>query len=216
MTDDTNAIGPLDPDSRGEDDIASHLLEPLRAPEQLDATFSARVMSAVHAEVRGRRHSSRAGWWRRRRTLHLSPLAGLAMAAGVAGLVVLGVAAGDRLPGRPEVFAALAPPAATKDTVHVVRFVFTDREAKAVSLVGDFNAWSKDATPLMEATSDGTWVVTVELERGRHEYAFVVRRGDEERWSADPFASPVRDDFGTESSVVTVGGPPALDRASTS
>ena len=89
-----------------------------------------------------------------------------------------------------------------------MRFVFTDPDAKAVSLVGDFNAWARDATPLAEHADDGTWVVSVELPRGRHEYAFVVRREGDERWAADPFALPVRDDFGTESSIVTVGGPP--------
>lgn len=199
------------------DDIAPHLVQPLRAAERLDDTFPARVMSAVHAEARGQERTataresraSRTGWWRRQHTVRLSPLGGLAMAAGLAGLAVLAgraTSGGDRLVRGRETSTPLAR--AVPETVHVVRFVFTDSLAKSVSLVGDFNAWARDATPLAEHAGDGTWVVSVELPRGRHEYAFVVRRERDERWAADPFALPVRDDFGTESSIVTVGGPP--------
>jgi 1,4-alpha-glucan branching enzyme len=148
--------------------------------------------------------------------VRLSPIGALAMAAGIAGLAVLGTVRAARLwqaPARQETFAAASAP----ETVHVVRFVFTDPEASAVSLVGDFNGWSKNATPLTVGTADGTWIVSLELPRGRHEYAFVVRRGREERWSSDPAALPVRDDFGTETSIVTVGGPGAArERPSTS
>ena len=218
MTDNEHGSAPRDGATDEGDSIAPRIVQPLRAAERLDPTFVARVMSAVHAEARGwaARTAPRAGWWRRQRTIQLSPLAGLAMAAGVAGLVVLAATEGDRLLRRPAPGAPIVQ-AAAAETVHVVRFVFTDRDAKAVSLVGDFNGWSKDATPLAEETRDGTWVVSVELPRGRHEYAFVVQRGDEERWAADPFSLPVRDDFGTESSVLTVGGSrPATERPSAS
>ncbi|MEO7713804.1 MAG: isoamylase early set domain-containing protein [Gemmatimonadaceae bacterium] len=198
---------------REEDSIAPHLVRPLRAAERVDSTFTARVMSAVHAESRrlggtgSRRSVPAVGWWRRPRTIHLSPLGGLAIAAGVAALVVFGSTwRGARLE-RDVPVTALARDVASPDTVHIVRFVFTDREAKSVSLVGDFNAWSREATPLVEESRDGTWVVSVELPGGRHEYAFVVRRGDEEHWAADPNAPPVLDDFGTESSVVIVRSP---------
>src|SRR5258705_169810 len=149
----------------------------------------------------------RTSWWTRKRTVQISALGGLAMVAGIAGLVVLGSIARDWSPGRSDPRAPVARVGAAAETVHVVRFVFSDREAQAVSLVGDFNAWSKSATPLVEQTGTGTWVVTLELPRGRHEYAFVVHRGTEERWAADPFGVPVRDEFGTESSIVTVDAP---------
>ena len=223
MTDDDHVNAPLG-DSAGDDGhIAPHIVRPLRAAERLDSTFAARVMSAVHAEARGRGRAGRslpaspAGWWRRQRTIHLSPLGGLAMAAGIAAFAVLGAMGRDRLLRRPDARAPLVRSAAAAETVHVVRFVFTDRGAKAVSLIGDFNAWTKDATPLVEEARDGTWVVSVALPRGRHEYAFVVRRGTEEHWASDPFSLPVRDDFGIESSVVTVGSPrPATEHPGTS
>ena len=147
------------------DDIAPHIVRPLRAAERLDDTFPARVMSAVHAEARGQErtataresHVSRTGWWRRQRTVRLSPLGGLAMAAGLAGLAVLAGRAtrgGDRIVREGDASATLAR--AMPETVHVVRFVFTDSLAKSVSLVGDFNAWARNATPLAEHAGDGT------------------------------------------------------------
>jgi len=90
--------------------------------------------------------------------------------------------------------------------VHVVRFVFRDPDARRVALVGDFNGWSKDATPLATVNEPGAWAVSVTMPKGRHEYAFIV---DGVRWSPDPFAARVADEFGTESSVVTVGVGPA-------
>jgi hypothetical protein len=216
MIDDERATG-----HEGLDDgdrIAPHIVRPLRTAEHLDATFSARVMSAVHAHVRARASTARttaaAGWWRQRDVVRLSPLAAALLAAGIAGLAVFGtmqMAGTWRAPAQRVNLAAVTAP----ETVHVVRFMYTDPEASAVSLVGDFNGWSKEATPLAVATGDGTWIVSLELPRGRHEYAFVVRRGREERWSADPAVLPVHDDFGTETSIVTVGGSRAT-RPSTS
>ena len=209
MTDDRHADAPSSGSRNEGDGIAPRIVRPLRAAERVDSSFTARVMSAVHAETRGRdratdsRAARRGAWWTRKRTIQLSPLGGLAMAAGIAGLAVLGATTRDKLLDPPSSAASFRP--AVPDTVHVVRFVFIDRDAEAVSLVGDFNAWSKSTTPLVEETGDGTWVVALALPRGRHEYAFVVRRANEEQWAADPVAPPVRDEFGTESSVVTVG-----------
>jgi 1,4-alpha-glucan branching enzyme len=55
----------------------------------------------------------------------------------------------------------------------------------------------------------GVWSVELPLRQGRHEYAFVVLDTTGERWVADPLAPRVRDEFGTESSVVTVKPRPA-------
>lgn len=85
--------------------------------------------------------------------------------------------------------------------MYVVRFVLADARARTVSLVGDFNAWAKRATPLRVA-KPGVWSAQVALPPGRHEYAFVV---DGKRWVADPAAERLADDFDTPSSVVTVG-----------
>jgi 1,4-alpha-glucan branching enzyme len=86
--------------------------------------------------------------------------------------------------------------------VQTVQFVFRAPSAHRVALVGDFNDWDSEATPLRPAAG-GLWTVTVPLTAGRYTYTFVV---DGERWMADPAAPPAPpDDFGRPGSVVTIG-----------
>ena len=87
----------------------------------------------------------------------------------------------------------------------MVRFVLQADNARRVALVGDFNGWTAGATQMTPTARPGVWTVDVALPPGRHEYAFVV---DGSRWMADPLATVQHDDFGTESSVVTVGRTP--------
>jgi 1,4-alpha-glucan branching enzyme len=88
------------------------------------------------------------------------------------------------------------------DTVQLVRFIFVATDARSVALVGDFNGWDRSAVRLTRSGTGGVWSATVRLPAGRHEYAFLV---DGERWVADPNApSSIEDEFGVESSVVTV------------
>jgi hypothetical protein len=47
--------------------------------------------------------------------------------------------------------------------------------------------------------------VSVNIPRGRHEYAFIVDDGQGEKWIADPRKPVMTDEFGTESSVLHVG-----------
>jgi hypothetical protein len=194
-------------------EVIARIAVPLKAPERLDETFDARVMSAVHAEVLGRldaAHTARLdergthrAWWLRRRTLQVSPISGVALAASVAAVFFL---AGNALQIRREGSSGVARASSiAPDTVHIVRFVLRDPGARSVTLVGDFNAWTRGATRLVRTRDDGTWTVSVPLERGRHEYAFIVQQRDGEQWIADPFGSSHMDEFGTESSVVEVG-----------
>jgi hypothetical protein len=174
------------------EEFAAMVAGPLKAPVKFEAGFDARVMAQIAAEAA-------TPWWRRK-SIALSPLGGLALAAGFGALMVLGgVGLGRTLqPATPAV-------AQRSDTVHVVRFVFSAPGARSVSLAGDFNGWSQAATPLEDLDGQGQWSVTMTLPAGRHEYAFVV---DGERWVADPFAVAARDEFGQESSVLRVGNEP--------
>jgi len=151
--------------------------------------------------------------WRRRRSVTLPPAAWGALAAGFAAIVSLGTLSIARrasmMPQAPGgTYGVRAQPARqavaaapSHDTVYVVRFVLTDASARTVSLVGDFNAWAKRATPLV-AVKPGVWSAQVALPAGRHEYAFVV---DGKHWVADPASERLADDFDTPSSIVTVG-----------
>lgn len=165
----------------------------LRTAEPLPTGAEARLLATLAATPRPSRPLP---WWRRSRTFTLSPVGGLALAAGVAGLVVLGAFGAVR--------GGLAGPAATvavaPDTVHLVRFVLVNPEAKQVALAGDFNGWRSEA--LVPAAAGGVWSVAVPLAAGRYEYAFVV---DGERWVADPALPAARDEFGGEHSVLHVG-----------
>lgn len=187
-----------DPDN--DDSFIERVANPLRRQERPDATFEARAMSAVHAAARSDATAqARRSWWLRSRTLRMTPLASLALAAGFAGLVVAGSAVLNGV-GR----AGSAVAEARADTVHVVRFVLIDPSARQVTLVGAFNQWQRGATQLT-STRPGVWTVDVPLHAGLYEYAFVVQSESGERWVADPLGMTVRDEFGTESSVVAVG-----------
>ena len=86
----------------------------------------------------------------------------------------------------------------------LIQFVLVAPEAGAVSVVGDFNDWNVEATPLVRDRGDGVWSVTVPLEPGRYRYSFLV---DGTTWRDDPHAaSTLADEFGPPSSVIMVGG----------
>lgn len=176
-------------DPRDEARFIERVAGVLREPEMLDAEFERRVLQVVREDARP--------WWRRPRTFALSPIGGLALAAGFAGLVVLGGVGVAR--GLADDVPAVATVAS--DTVHLVRFVLAAPGASQVTLVGDFNGWTRGATALAPVGEGDLWSVSVPLRAGRHEYAFVV---DGERWVADPLAPRRTDDFGTESSVLRV------------
>jgi 1,4-alpha-glucan branching enzyme len=57
--------------------------------------------------------------------------------------------------------------------LRAVNFVCNAPQAKAVSLVGDFNQWDPAAHP-MKHMPDQSWLLNVELKHGHHRYAFLV------------------------------------------
>lgn len=75
-------------------------------------------------------------------------------------------------------------------------------DAKSVVIVGDFNNWDKEATP-MKRLKNGDFTVTLELETGR-EYRFkylIDGHRWENDWHADRYEKNI---YGTEDSVVVV------------
>jgi hypothetical protein len=83
-----------------------------------------------------------------------------------------------------------------------LQFVLVAPQAASVSLVGDFNDWDPARSPMQ--TAHGIWATALRLAPGRYRYAFLVNGVE---WRADPGAPAAKDDeFGTPSSVVTVGG----------
>jgi len=188
--------------------FADRVAESLRAPERAHPSFEKRLMDKVRMEgpaLYPVRASSNASWWRTQRVFRLSPLTGLAMAAGISAIIALGgIAVGSRMSARSQGSSRTAQATTPRDTVQLVRFVFVDPGAASVALVGDFNEWTRGATELKRSGAPGVWAVSVALTPGRHEYAFIINGS---RWVADPLAVKSSDDFGTESSVIRVGTP---------
>ncbi len=85
--------------------------------------------------------------------------------------------------------------------------------ADRIFLVGDFNQWSKNATPLRQ-DRDGVWRATVDLLAGsRHEFRYMI----DGQWKTDSHADGfATNTYGTENSVViaVVSDSNRLDRAS--
>jgi len=75
-------------------------------------------------------------------------------------------------------------------------------EAESVYLVGDFNGWDTQATPMKKLKS-GEFKVEVSLDAGRdYEFRYLI---DNERWENDWAADSYRAGAGTdENSVVSV------------
>jgi hypothetical protein len=188
--------------------FAERIAAPLRAPEHAHPSFEKRLMDRVRMEgpaLYPAPGASPASWWWTKRVFELSPMKGLAFAAGVAAVVALsGIAVGTRIGNRDAEVARAISPTARPDTIQLVRFVFVDARATSVELVGDFNEWTKGSTTLRLSGAPGVWAASVPLTPGRHEYAFIVNGT---RWVADPLAVKSSDDFGTESSVIRVAKP---------
>ncbi|MEK6767419.1 MAG: isoamylase early set domain-containing protein [Gemmatimonadota bacterium] len=187
-----------------DDDLIHRIAAELKQAVTLDAGFDTRVMAEVYTS------SSRPAWirawdWAREpRSFALSPLSGLALAAGIAGLVTIGVVASSPRDASPVAGRQ------AEDQAQVVQFVLRAPEARAVSLSGDFNGWDARQTPLVRGGA-GLWSVALPLSPGRYTYTFVV---DGTMFVADPAAPRATgDDFGAPSSVVTVGAARAAGRA---
>ena len=79
-----------------------------------------------------------------------------------------------------------------------VTFVLLESEAKAVSVSGEFNGWSKNVN-LMKRHSDGHWEATVDLLPGRYQYKFIV----DGQWRPDLLAHEnILNEHGTLNSVI--------------
>jgi hypothetical protein len=195
-------LAELPPELQAEASEALRLLAAVdRRAVMLPETLDARVMDAVRTRARAVSLTRRSlGWitepWELR--LRVRPWAfGAALAAAAALVLVL------RGPGGT---ISKQGPAATTSALPeslLVRFVLYAPGAKQVGLAGTFNQWNQSATPLVRASSDGVWTVTLTLPAGQHQYGFVV---DGRRWVTDPAAPAVDDGFGRRNSVIAVGG----------
>ena len=187
----------------------------LRRPVRFDSSFESRVMAALEPAVVplpvARKVST--PWILRPRTFYVSPLAGLAVAAGLVAVITMSVlrtqpsvdvasstdAPDFVLPDNGPIVPVAAVPAAQAEA-----FTYIARGAKSVAVVGSFNDW--DATKnVLTQSADGVWSTNIMLAPGRYEYQIVV----DGKWIADPSAQrSATSEFGAANSVLIVSPVP--------
>jgi hypothetical protein len=184
------------------DPLIARVADALRRPAPLTPDFDVRVMVAVR-QAPPPLPLRAWTWLREPRVMAVSPLSGLAMAAGLAGILLVGAVGRQPSAVSRQEAVSRQPSAVSGGAAASVTFVFVAPAARSVALSGDFNDWDASRV-LMRREASGLWTVDVPLTPGRYRYVFVV---DGRRFVADPAAPrAVGDDFGTPTSVVTIGG----------
>ena len=83
----------------------------------------------------------------------------------------------------------------------VITLRYENATARTVSVIGTFNGWSPDRSP-MRAVSVGTWEIVLTLPPGKHSYRFLV---DNREQILDPSNESVESDgFGGQNSVIVI------------
>jgi hypothetical protein len=192
------------------DPLIEQIAAELRRPVRLDPRFDERVMAALDAPEVIPLHpvpSPRRPWFVRPLTVRVSPVAMMAAAAALVGVVAIGV--WQVQPVR-EVQVATIPiesgelvPVANGTGALLVmqQFTFYQKGLTSVALVGSLNDWGAETPTALTEVSEGLWTVSVPLLPGVYEYQFLL---DGERRVTDPNAPQVPSDFGLPNSVVTV------------
>jgi hypothetical protein len=171
----------------------------LRSDVHMDARARTRIMERVR-EVAHDRPPVRAPF--RGRGIRHS-FVGLALAASVGSVTTLSALLPRHVgadAGAARSVMADSLTATLRDTLRLVRLMFDAPGATRVAVVGDFNGWRADSTPLARSGTN-RWTATLALHDGSHRYAFVV---DGTRWVPDPTAERVRADDGRVYSLLHV------------
>lgn len=90
----------------------------------------------------------------------------------------------------------------SKDVCKVTFYTAPELEAEEVYLVGDFNDWNEEATP-MQALKDGRFKVTVDLTK-ENTYQFRYLTNDTQWYNDSDADQYVPNPFSSENSVVEV------------
>ena len=135
--------------------------------------------------------------------------AGVAVAAAAIVLAYIGgVYTARNRPVTPattvtDISPGFANQAAAESGQRYVRLAYvpTNPSVEKVTVVGSFNNWDPEATPLRR--QDGVWSTILVLAPGNYEYMFFENGA---RWVTDPLAVQTRDDgFGGSNAVLEVG-----------
>ncbi len=187
----------LSPEAQAEAEAWRRLTGEMKAnePKQAPPWMENAVMSEI--ALAGAPKEGVFDWLLRPRTIRLSPLTSLAMAAAAVAVVVL-------LPNGAPVEPLPGPVAVTQI---LVEFSLEAPGATTVAVAGDFSGWESNFV-LEDADGDGIWTGRIPITPGLHKYMFVIDGTD---WVTDPRAQRYSDDgFGNRNAVLAVAPPSTL------
>ena len=188
----------------------------LKRPVRFDSSFESRVMSAIDPSiVSSDKRRKPTPWLLRPHTFYVSPLAGIAVAAGLVAVITMSALQTVPNKGVEPAVVAIEEPTLSDPVFTEVRnsataakyaapFTYIDRSAKSVSIVGSFNGWDASRNVLTKS-ADSLWTTNIMLAPGRYEYQLMV----DGKLIADPSAQRTAEsEFGAANSVVIVGSVP--------
>ena len=156
--------------------------------------FTERVMSRLA--------DSKPSWWMRAwtflsrpRQIRVNLLGALSGAAAMAVILILLVHAAVQR----EVTHTTARAGGQKE--YIIRFTYSNPEARQVYVTGSFNNWQEHQLPMADPSGRGVWVALVPVKPGSYEYMFLV----DGKWVSDRFAQSYKDDgFGRKNAILNV------------
>jgi len=143
-------------------------------------------------------------WWRKiLRQLHIpfyiTPLKIVPFGASAAALIIVALIFLGRTPDVKDTAQTLM---GAKKLQAAVTFTLNMPGASNVEVIGSFNQWTPNGFRMDWDERRGLWVLSVPLERGRYEYAFLV---DGKTILPDPKAVMQQDDgFGNKNSILII------------
>lgn len=196
------------------DPVVRRAIEELRRLPPVDASAVRRVVAAA-AAARVAPADEPVPFTSSRGSSGMWKVVGVAAAAAIVGFIARGAltSPGGESTRQVSPVALAAPQTPVRNVVAGNReslaipqqFVFENRGAHRIAVVGDFNNWSPAKDPMTRSSDGTTWSVIVPMLPGRHTFGFMV---DDSVFTLDPRAPKVLDpDLGTSGSVVIVGRP---------
>jgi len=158
------------------------------------------LVDSIMARIRPKKvHWSRRLWRRMQVPFTLTPLRTVSLAAVFVTAVMLLTVFLGRAPERRELALKLE---GKKEPGTTVVFTLDMADALSVGVIGSFNRWKADDFKMHWDQGRSLWVLSLQLEAGRYEYAFII---DGKEVVPDPKALLQEDDgFGNRNSILII------------
>ena len=158
----------------------------------------AEIIDSVMARIKPKKLGTLRALWRRMQVpMTFAPLRMVAASLALAFLAVLLLV--DR---SPEQLSVTSVPQSANGSERTVVFTLNMPGASRVELIGSFNRWKPGDSVMMWDETRKAWVLSLDLRKGRYEYAFLV---DGEKVVPDPNALIYQNDgFGNKNSILIV------------